>query len=117
MRGVLGERREQLAHDRDARTDEDHVQDDVGDEHPIPCDVCVPTGFAPLLSMPRRGHELQDGDKGQERHGVEQEENGEGARVGRARDGARDERAECEPDVHRHPLLGEGCVTTLGRCQ
>ena len=115
--GVLGERREELAHHGDAGADQDHVEDDVGDEDAIPCHVRVASGRTLRLAMARRRHELQHSDEHEEGHGIEQEEKGERARVGRASDGAGDERAERETDVHRHPLLGEGCVTTFRRRQ
>ena len=111
--GVLGERRQELAHHGDAGADQDHVEDDVGDEDAIPGHVRVASGLTPPLAMARRRHELQHSDEHEERHCVEQEEEGECARVSRASYRAGDERTERETDVHRHPLLGEGCVTTL----
>ncbi|MDX6388313.1 MAG: hypothetical protein QOD85_2115 [Gaiellaceae bacterium] len=54
MRGVLRERRQQLAHHRDACADEDDVQDDVGQKDAIAHDVCVPARVAMLLAMTRR---------------------------------------------------------------
>ena len=117
VRGVLCERREELAHHRDAGADQDHVQKDVGDENAVPRHVRIAAGLTPLLAMTRRRYELQHDDEDEERHGVQQEQEGEGARVGSARDCARDERAECEADVHRHALLGECSVTASGWCQ
>ena len=55
MRRVLRERRQQLAHHRDACADEDDVQDDVGQEDAIAHDVCVAPRVAVLLAMSRRG--------------------------------------------------------------
>ena len=115
--GVFGERREELAHHGDAGTDQDHVEDDEGDEGAIPCDIRIASGRTLRLPMARRRHELQHSDEHEKGHGIEQEEKGERARVGRSSDGARDERAERKTHVHRHPLLGEGRVTTSRRRQ
>ena len=114
MRGVLCERRQELAHHRDAGADQDHVQKDIGDEYAVPRNVRIAARLAPLLAMARRRYELQYDDEDQERHGVQQEQKGEGARVGGARDCTRDKRAECEADIHRHALLGERGVAAPG---
>ena len=111
--GVLGERREELAHHGNAGADQDHVEDDEGDEDAVPCHVRVASGLAPGLTVARRWHELQHSHEHDERHRIEQEEKRERARVGCARNGASDERTEREADVHRHPLLREGRVTTM----
>jgi hypothetical protein len=117
MRRVLRERRQQLAHHRDACADEDDVQDDVGQEDAIAHDVRVPPRVAVLLAMSRRRQELQHAGEHEKRDRVEQEEQRERARVCGAGDRAGDERAESEPNVHRHPLLREGRVTARGRRQ
>ena len=115
--GVLGKRRQELAHHGNAGADQDHIEDDVGDEDAIPCHIRVASGLTPRLAMARRRHELQHSHEHEERHRIEQEEERERARVRRPRYGAGNERTERETDVHRHPLLGEGCVTTFRRRQ
>ena len=117
MCGVLGERRQEFAHHGDAGADQDHVEDDEGDEDAIPGHIRVASGLTPPLAMARRRHELQHSHEHEERHCIEQEKEREGARVGRASYRAGDERTERETDVHRHSLLGEGCVTTFWRRQ
>ena len=113
MCGVLGERREELAHHGNTGADQDHVEDDERDEDAVPCHVRVAPGRATCLAMARRWHELQHSHEHEERHGIEQEEKRERAGVGRSRDGAGDKCPEREADVHRHPLLCKGRVTTV----
>jgi hypothetical protein len=115
--GVLGEGREELAHHGNAGADQDHVEDDEGDEDAVPRDVRIASRRASRFTVARRRHELQHSHEHEERHRIEEEEEGEGAGMGRARNGAGDKRPEREANVHRHPLLRKGCVTTMWRCQ
>ncbi len=116
VRGVLRERREELAHHGDPRADEDDIEDDVAEKDSVAQHVRVPAGLVVRLDMTRRGNEPQHCDEDEKRRGVEQEENRERARVRRSRDGTGHQPAERDAEVHRHPLLREGGVTAiLGR--
>ena len=103
------------AHHRDPGADEDDVQDDVAKEDPVPEHVDVAPRLVVRLDVPWRGNQAQDCNEHQKRRRVEQEEEGEGARVIGSRDRARDQPAEGDAQVHGHPLLREGGMTPLLR--
>ncbi len=116
MRGVLRERREELAHHGDPCADEDDIEDDVPEKHTVAEHVGVTAGLVVRLDMTRRGYEPQHCDEDEKRRGIEQEEKRERARVRRSRDRAGHQSTERDAEVHSHPLLREGGVTpVLGR--
>ncbi len=115
VRGVLRERREELAHHRDAGADEDDVEDDVAKKDTVAEHVGVAAGLVVSLDVTRGGNEPQHPGEDEKRGGVEQEEERERTRVVRACDRAGDEPAERDAEVHRHPLLREGGMTPVFR--
>ncbi len=117
VRGVLRERREELTHHRDPRSDEDDVEDDEAKKDAIAEHVGVAAGLVVRLDVARCGDEPQHRHEDEKRRGVEQEEEREGAGVGRACNCAGDQTAECDAEVHRHPLLREGGMSPVPRCE
>ena len=117
VRAVLREGREELAHDGDPGADEDDVEDDVAEKDAVAQDVGVAAGLVVRVDVTRRGNDPQHGDEDEERGGVEQEQKRERARVRRAGDGAGDEAAERDTEVHGHSLLRESGVTPFLGCE
>ena len=113
VRSVLGERRQQLGHHRNAGADEDDVEHHVRDERAVSEHVGVASRLVVILADSYRGQQPQHDDEDQKRRRVQEKEERERPRVVGPRDRAGDEAAQRDAEVHRHALLCERRMATV----